>query len=190
MGNFVAVTKTDFLVLESEIGNSNSVIITVVVPVLEALVGDDVTFNLRNYSLVRACAAVSNSEGVSVAEGDVGFCVEITNKEDESVVWIAVGVNETDEYIDCLPPVYGVVLVNIADDAPVVIGKVEHVVTVNKIVDESVVETAEGVCSPIIEIDAKVFEADVGVSSAVTLTDDSLVVEDGIGDGVSVTSTD
>ena len=136
----------------SKIGNSISVTIAVV-PVIEAPVGDDVTFNLRNDSSVKVCAAVSISNDVSVVDGDVGFCVEITNKDDVSVVWIEVGVNETNEYISCHPPVYAIVLVNIADDAPVVIGKVEPVVTVNKIVDESVVETAEGVCGPITEID-------------------------------------
>ena len=60
------------------------------------------------------------------------------------MVWDEVGCNETDEYIDC-PPVYAVVSVNITDNAPVVIGKVEAIITVNMIVDESEIETAEGV---------------------------------------------
>ena len=40
-----------------------------------------------------------------------------------------------------LCPVYAVVSVNITDDAPVVIGRVEAVVSVNMIVDVSIVET-------------------------------------------------
>ena len=135
-------------------------------------------------SSARVCAAACNSDDVSVVVGNIRVCVEITNTDNVSVVCDEVGVNKTDEYIDCLPPVYAVVSVNITNDAPVVIGKVEAVITVNMIVDESEVETAEGVCSLIIEIDTKVFETDV------TLTDDSIVVEDDKGDSISVPTTD
>ena len=87
---------------------------------------------------------------MSAIEGEIRVCVEITDTDDVSVVWIEIGVRKTDEYIACLPPVYAVVSVNITNDAAVVIDKVEAVITVKMIVDESVVETAEGVCGLII----------------------------------------
>ena len=58
------------------------------------------------------------------------------------MVWIEVEVSETDEYIVSLPPEYAIVSVSTSGEAPVVISKVEPCVTVNRIVDVPVVETA------------------------------------------------
>ena len=159
-------------------------------PVLEAPIGDDVAFTMEGDSKVRFCAEVSISDDVYAVEGDVGVCVEITKSDDVSVVWIEVEVNVNEEYIDSLPPVYVVVSVNITDNAPVVIGEVEAGVTANIIVDVSEVETAVGRCCLIGVIDAIVFETGGGACLAVTLTDDSLEVDDDTGDSVGVTKTD
>ena len=94
---------------------------------------------------MRVCAAASIRDDVFPIEGDVGVCVEINNTDDVSVVWNEKGVRKTDEYMASLCPENAVVSVNITDDAPVVIGRVEAGVTVNMIVDVSIVETEVGV---------------------------------------------
>ena len=104
------------------------------------------------------------------------------------MVWVEVGVSETDEYRASLPPVYAAL--SVTDDAPVVIGKVEAGITVNMIVDGSVVETAVGVCGVISVINAIVFETEVGACSAGTLIDNSLVEEGDKGDSVAINKTD
>ena len=137
--------------------------------------------------------------GVSIGMTDL-LVVEIEEETSIEVTFSAVVIDTEIRVCDLDnvrddPSVAGIlaevgIAVNITDDSQVALGKVEAVVTVYKIFDESVVETAEGVCGSISVIDAIVFEYKVGASSAVTLTDDSLVVEDDIGDSVAVTKTD
>ena len=58
------------------------------------------------------------------------------------------------------------------------------------IVDVSVVDTVVGVYGSIFVIGTIIFETEVRASTAVNLSDDSLLVEDNIGDSVAVTKTD
>ena len=123
---------------------------------------------------------------MSVIEGDAGVLVEITNTDDVSAVSIEVGISKT---VATLTSVNAVVLVNLGE-LTMAIGRVEAGVIVNMIVDLFVVETAVGVCGSIFLIGTIIFENKVGASTAVTLTDDSFVVEDDIGDSVAVTNND
>ena len=71
-----------------------------------------------------------------------------------------------------------------------VIGSVEAGGIAIMIVDISVIEAAIALYDSNFVIGTKVFETELGSSTAVSLTDNSLVVEDGIGNSVGVTITD